>query len=272
MILQSSSSFRRSKNMKNKDEEIALIVNSHQSSEDIWPAFIGEYHFFGWERVFSHVYILTSAPPKVLPPLSGSDIQIIEYDPNLPYNLQYLSCIKRIRQNVVAIANEDCIPCGPPNEQECLRCIAILMDEKNRLSFIKLVRGEETIYKTPYESLYEIDPASHMYFTQQVSFWKKKDLLDVYAMSPTSYIGRKGGLQQEEVGSEICRAQRLKGYLYYNGESKRGLYHYDTTILPHICTAIIGGRWNTHEYNQEVRAIAERYRINLQLRGFYEGN
>lgn len=251
---------------------VALIVNSHDSSEDLWPIFLGEFCRFGWNLFFRQIYFFSSRIPAQKPRIPcGVDFEILTYDAQLPYNLQYLSCIKRVPHELVVIANEDCIPCGEPNIDELIRVTNLMSSINCDTDFIKFVRGEEGLNPTQFESLYEIDPMSKMFFTQQVSIWRRKTLSMIYAMCPNSYIARKGGIQQEELGSDVCRTHGIKGKLYYTCEPKRGLYHYDCSILPHICTAIVGGLWNCHEYKHEIDTLVSTYSLELDKRGIYAG-
>lgn len=252
-------------------KNLVLVVNSHHTSEDLWPAFLGEYYDHGWSEIFSKLYLLSSGQTISNKLLNKyPQVELIQYKSALPYNLQYLSCLKKIKEDFIVTANEDCIPSARPIAEEFKRVFNFLSGSNGTVDFVKLVKGEENIRRTNYNCIYEIDPLSKMFFTQQVSFWRKKSLISVYAMSPDSHIARKGGIQQEELGSEVCRTEGMKGYLYYNGESKRGLYHYDCSILPHICTAIVGGNWNTKEYEHEILRLAKKYKINLDIRGYYE--
>ena len=89
-------------------------------------------------------------------------------------------------------------------------------------------------------------------------------------MSADSEIARTGGIQQETLGSQICMEMGFNGLLYYENEMKRGLYHYDSTIVPHICTAIVGGKWNISEYKNELYSLFNRYQIDPNVRGLYK--
>ncbi len=59
----------------------------------------------------------------------------------------------------------------------------------------------------------------------------------------------------------------ITGLYHYNKEPKRGLYHYDSSIFPYICTAVVRGRWNTLEYKYELSKIAEKYKVDFSKRG-----
>jgi hypothetical protein len=252
--------------------DLALVVNSHETSEDLWPVYIGELNRYGWDRLFRKIYFFNSRNTNLPATANKINIELLQYDSDLPYNLQYLSCLKRVPFEFVIIANEDCIPSGPPLFEEVKRITSIISSGLERIDFVKFVKGQEYISETKYANLYQIDPMSEMFFTQQLSLWCTKSLLEVYAMSPTSYIARKGGVQQETLGSDVCRTQGMKGLLYYNQEPKRGLYHYDSGILPHICTAIVGGRWNFAEYSTEIAALTVNYNLPIMRRGIYAGH
>ena len=48
----------------------------------------------------------------------------------------------------------------------------------------------------------------------------------------------------------------------YHGEPKRGIYHYDTIVFPHICTALVKGQWNIAEYTIELSPLLKEYNID----------
>ncbi|WP_320675950.1 hypothetical protein [Prochlorococcus sp. MIT 1300] len=251
---------------------IALIVNSHSSSEDVWEPFFGELKRFAWDRLFDRIYLLTSKESKALVEIKekwGVHLNYLIYPQELSYNLQYLFCLKKIKEETVLIANEDCIPSGVPRKNEFNYIHNLIRDDNNKWDFVKLVRGPEKIRATNHKYLFEIESDSDTLFTQQVSIWNRARLLDIYSMSIDSEIARKGGLQQEVLGSQICRDMGFQGLLFYDNEEKRGMYHYDSSITPHICTAIVGGKWNISEYKKELDEIFIKYGINPNARGVY---
>jgi hypothetical protein len=249
---------------------IALAINSHECSEDIWEMYFGELFEKGWHNMFCKIYIFSSRQASLPGCCKEHNVELITYNPKHPYNLQYLSCLKKIKEEILVTSNEDCIPSGSLKQLDFLRIVEIMQRKSVQADFIKCVRGEEVIMRSDFKNLYYIDPNSPMYFTQQVSIWKKRKLLEVYSMCESSHIARKGGIQQEILGSRVCREQGHIGYLYYNGEAKRGLYHYDSSIIPHICTAIVGGRWNISEYRNELEWLTKKYKVTMAKRGVHE--
>ena len=250
-------------------QQVALVVNSHHSSEDIWYPFFSELRRHQWDKHFSKIYLFSSRESYQKDYLQSLNVIPITYDSNLPYNLQYLYGIKRVKEEYVVTANEDCIPSAPLNNTAFQYLLELMKSQELDVDFIKGVKGTEITHPLKYNNLFEIDSSSDMIFTQQVSIWKRLSLLAIYSQSPTSYIARKGGIQQETVATDVCRDLQIKGSLFYAGEPKRGMYHYDSTLFPHICTAIVGGHWNFAEYKQEILSLAKRYNLDLSQRGFY---
>lgn len=52
-------------------------------------------------------------------------------------------------------------------------------------------------------------------------------------------------------------------------ETKRGIFHYDSIVLPYIATAIVKGKWNIQEYNEELSVLLTEYNIDKNVRGIY---
>jgi len=250
--------------------KLALAVNSHESSEDVWQPFFGELKKYEWDKLFDKIYIFSSREPCI--PIEDSldaEVKLIIYDKNMPYSLQYLYCIKQVVEDYVVIANEDCIPNGFLKIDQIIRICELLQSHQLKVDFVKCVRGTEILNDTQFENIYLINQSSEMIFTQQVSIWNTSSLLNVYAHSPASFIARKGGVQQEQLGTNVCKELGIQGALYYEGERKVGMYHYNSNIFPHICTAIVGGRWNMAEYPSEVLQLSQSYNIDLKIRGIY---
>ena len=53
----------------------------------------------------------------------------------------------------------------------------------------------------------------------------------------------------------------------FGNETKRGFYHYDSSVYPYISTAINKGQWNYTEYPVELHNLFEEYHINPFNRG-----
>ena len=56
---------------------------------------------------------------------------------------------------------------------------------------------------------------------------------------------------------------------YFDEESNLRGGHYDDKCLPYIATALVAGKWNIGEYQEELDALAEEYDVDLSVRGFF---
>ena len=54
--------------------------------------------------------------------------------------------------------------------------------------------------------------------------------------------------------------------LINDNKNKRGLFHYDSNIVPHVASALVKGRWNLSEYPELVDILSEN-KIDYNLRG-----
>ena len=46
-------------------------------------------------------------------------------------------------------------------------------------------------------------------------------------------------------------------------DKKRGKYHYDSSVFPYVCTAVIKGKWNFKEYKKELYEIFYNKKFNI---------
>ncbi len=53
---------------------------------------------------------------------------------------------------------------------------------------------------------------------------------------------------------------------FEEGDSKRGMYHYDSSVYPYVATGVVKGKWYTSDY-PEMQAILNDYNIDVALRG-----
>ena len=46
-------------------------------------------------------------------------------------------------------------------------------------------------------------------------------------------------------------------------DKKRGKFHYDSSVYPYVCTAVIKGKWNFKEYKKELFEIFYNKKFNI---------
>jgi hypothetical protein len=95
----------------------------------------------------------------------------------------------------------------------------------------------------------------------QATIWRTKDYISLMEK-----VKDPKWLENDNYPKEMLK-MGMKGLYYYDGESKRGENHYDSNIYPYIATALVRGKWNTSEYNNELTPIFSEFNIDKNKRG-----
>lgn len=137
------------------------------------------------------------------------------------------------------------------------------------LDQIRLVKGPNITEKRYTESLFFLDPNKPYWYSQTMTVWRTNSLILLHEQAPAGGIARKNNEPQfEELASHVARKLGMAGVCYSTGtEPKRGLYHHDCLVMPHVCSAIVGGKWNLGEYKEELYTLFKTYRVNPAIRG-----
>jgi len=247
------------------NNNLALVIDSTSKYSDVWIPYFGELNRFFPNEIKK--YLFTDEYNVFL---DTENIILVYYDNNDSYRNQFLNCLKKVNEKYILYNSEDYILYNTVNIEEIYLLIDVL--EKDILyDFIKFIKGPErtTKYSNNYPNLHVIDK-SFNFFAQQASLWKTESLINVFENSNPN----NGRMQQEPLGSEVCRRIGIGGLQYYSGkEIKRGSNHWDSIIFPCIATAISKGRWNTREYHNELNPLFKKYNIDSSKRGInYESD
>ena len=244
-----------------KIDDLCLVVNTVSHCMDLWEMFFKqlEKHFPNNKTyVFSDV--IEGLPENVTP---------IKYDINDNFRTQYLGCIKQVEEKFCIYFNEDYILYGDVNVDRIKEYVDF-MEEDESISFIKINKNENSLgvkYKERDDLIY-LNPNLQHFFSQAVAIWRTRTLEEIHELGPDLHIANlRTGLQFETEANAVCQKMGLQGLYSYNGEPKRGIYHYDNNIFPYIATAIIKGVWNLKEYNNELFPLFIKYGINPTIRG-----
>ncbi len=245
------------------NEDVSIVVNTTSKNKDAWKMFYGQIAKHFPERVA--VYTFSDIP---------SDDFIGEtllYDKKLKFRSQFLSCIKKITEDYCIFISEDYVLYDDV-DIESLEYLRNVLSENSDLSFIRLFKGispQENLYKNSSDlfELYNTDP---YFYSQSAALWRTRDLEKIFENGPNLHIAGQGGNDHFELGAQqTCRDLGLKGLYYHNNEPKRGIYHYDCSIFPHVATALVKGKWNLSEYYKELMPLLIEYQINSSDRGIY---
>jgi|10_taG_2_1085330.scaffolds.fasta_scaffold105592_2 hypothetical protein len=250
--------------------DIALIVNTVSKNSDLWKLFFGqlERHLGGEFKK----YVFVDEGNDDIP----SDCETILYDKEQIFQEQFSSCIAKVPEKYCIYISEDYIL------YEDVRLDLIeeyhkVMERHPVLSFIRFVRGGVidmgmSNYRH-YNDLYELSTALPYFYTGQVALWRTRDLEKIHVEGPKLHIGNNDWENSFEYqATKVCQDLHLKGLYCYHGEPKRGIYHYDTIVFPHICTALVKGQWNMAEYKMELTPLLDDYKIDTIPRGEYNAN
>ena len=96
-------------------------------------------------------------------------------------------------------------------------------------------------------------------------------LLNLYLSAPRGFIGKKNFLNKHQQKFQLCtedevdkiaRKKNIKGFYYFNNEKKVGHSFYDCSILPHLNSIIVGGKWNYLEYKSEIIDLKREFNLS----------
>ena len=242
-------------------KNIAIVMYSHSSYSDAWNMFFGQIDKHFDNNVSK--YIICDDHLEEIP----ENWKCITYDENLDYAKRVSTSLQKVEEQFCIFHHED-MPLYKKPDFEKLKKYNKILDENDDISYIKLLRGgvhedikEQKVYKDS-ETLYELMPDHYFLFAVQPSIWKTSELERIYKTCKIEHIR-----EFELVATEICRYFKVKGLYHFNGESKRGLYHWDSDVYPYIATAIVKGKWNISDYNKELIPLTEEYNVDVYKRG-----
>ena len=241
---------------------------SHSDYSDVWPIFIGQ-----TDKYFKDAkkYIFADANSECVP----HDWQVVLYDADSPYDRRVQSCLEQVSEEYVIFHHEDMPLYKEPRYDLLDSYRKVLENESDKVSYIKLIKGglfadeyenftgeyEHPRFE-PHKDLYMISHDPHFVFAVQPSMWRTEDLLTVYSETDIDHVH-----EFETMASQVCKQLDIFGLYCYHGESKRGMYHWDSSVYPYIATAIVKGKWNISEYEDELNTLLQEYKISTENRG-----
>lgn len=259
-------------NLLHKNKMVAIIPGSarvlytHTDYSDCWPIYFGQVDKIG--NLFEKNYVLVDKIDHRIP----TYFEQIVYDENLAYTDRLRTSLKHVDSNVIFFEHEDMILYDVPEVTQLIAYVDLI--KKNRLDFfnpnrfdsIKLVRGgkffSRKVRKRGINSLRAISRLSPWIFSIQPSFWLKDSLMELLSQHKEKPIWKF-----EKDAQKTMRVFRFRVATVFEKTSKRGTYHFNSRIYPFIATAIVKGKWNTLEYDEELTELSAEFRVNLNLRG-----
>jgi hypothetical protein len=114
--------------------------------------------------------------------------------------------------------------------------------------------------------LFDLPAGNQFVFAMQPTIWRKDTFLALYKEVASDDFREK----QAYVDATV--KLRISGVYVYQGESKRGFFHYNSNIFPYTATGLVRRKWNTLEYQKELKELTTKYKIDMSIRGFFDPN
>ena len=185
------------------------------------------------------------------------DYLTIKYDDQKTYKNRILSCLEKIdNEEIVLFCHEDMFLYDKPDTNLLHHYINFIKDGKCEL--IKLIRAFENLKKSNLDNKLFINPDKQL-FSIQPTLIKVKTLKHIYKTVPGNNIWEfEANTSKEYLNNliSLCSFDIKK-------DKKRGKFHYDSSVYPYICTAVIKGKWNFKEYKKELFEIFYNKKFNI---------
>ena len=245
--------------MPDQPYKFAAVVNSHSSYHDVLKIFLQTFRKY-CPSLKLYIFTDRNEPDTFL-----SEETVIIYQGDT-FRDQYLFGLKHVSEDIILTLNDDYFITGIPDWNTLSSCVEIL--QSSEYSQIRLHRGLNFSETKISDNLYQLDPNAEFFFSQTATLWKKDSLKNIFENTAPSGIARQRKVVDfESFANNTTSALGLSGLVYFNNEEKRGMYHYDCSILPHVVSAIVDGRWNFLEYKNELEDLSLEFDIEVSVRG-----
>jgi hypothetical protein len=234
-------------------DNLTILTHSHTDCTDLWLPYFDSYenHFKGQD----HIVLLNESKDF------DFGLPVIEYNEfNEKHSDRMLKGLKNIKSKYVIITMEDMFLYDDVFVNELVDVLNFMSE--NDAFCVRLIKsGISSNTNTPNGKIHSMTNNDFL-FSITPTVWDKDKLIEL--------LSDYKSLNVWEMELQISKSLNLsdfKSYYYYNGENKRGRNHFDSSIYPHICSAIYKGKWNTKEYLNELMPIFKKYGIDYEKRG-----
>ena len=232
---------------------LTILTHTHTDCKDLWGPYFDAYETFF--NTANHLVMVNEISSEI-------SLKQLKYDSSLLFSDRLIFALGNIETDFVLISLEDMILYGNILFNEIEQIIYKMIEEPSIL-YTRLIKSGVKSNNLVSGNLFRVESTDFL-LSITPAIWSVKKLKTI--------LSELRGLtiwDLELIGDDLLRKKGINGlYYYYNGEPKRG-GHYDSSIFPHICTAIGKGKWNTGEYSKELTPIFEKYGINPEIRGTF---
>lgn len=230
---------------------LTIITHTHSECDVAWKPYFDSYKKYF--DIKNHVVLIDKKTNLLTQ-------KQIEYKNNLPYSNRILDCLKHIETEFVLLSFEDMFLYDNVKTNEIENIIHI-MNNDTQIFFTRLIKSgikSNILFK---DNLFLLDKQDFL-FSLTPTIWRVKTLKLILQDLKNLNIWNL-----EVNGDLYLKNNNYKSLYYYNNELPRG-GHYDSSIYPHICSAILKGKWNITEYKDVLLPILNFYGININEKGF----
>lgn len=233
-------------------DDLTIITHTHTDCKTLWsPYFDSYYEFFNHKK---HIVLINKFSDEI------TNNQIV-YSDSTKYSNRLSDCLNDVNTNYILISFEDMILYDKVKVDELDNIIKIMSKNEDYL-YTRLIKSGIKSNLGFKDNLYITDNSDFL-FSITPTIWRKKDLLNLLKELQDLSIW-----DLEINGDFLFKTKGIKGLYYYNNDSVRG-GHYNSSIYPHICSAIVKGRWNLTEYSDILLPIIKKYKININEKGIF---
>jgi len=227
--------------------ELRNIVYSHSEYFDVLEIFLEQQELYG---INTENFIIFSDKQY-------KNYECIIYNSLLSYPDRMIYCLEKINYEIILYQHEDMFLYDFPDTIKIKQYLNFL--NESSYSFLRLCRtGACNLNQIEkFNSLFEIQKECSDFFAVQPTIWKTKDLIKFL-----SNAGQISIWELESNSSKISKYVDITGLIHFDNENQRG-GHFNSKIWPYVATAIVKGKWNFIEYNQELNKI-DKIKINFR--------
>lgn len=240
--------------------DFAYIIYSHSSFADCWDMAIGQ----AKECLPSNckkIYLVSDNSQESIEAFAkfekDEQIGLLTYENNQKYTNRLIKVMNEVNEkfDFVYFVHED-MPLTNKVDKVYLNTLLHYMNNSNEF-YIKLVDTNYVDEKQDHDSFPNLVRNFGGYsFSVQVSLLKPDYIVSFLANFNEDIYG----LEQMSIKSNFI-------FSAVKGNKKIGKYLLSNDYFPHISTAISKGKWCTDEWSDDIKYLAEKYSIDLSIRG-----
>ena len=232
---------------------LPIVVYSHSDYSDLWIPF-----FEGVKRYYHgcKIYFLIDKPNETFKEKYNL-IEVI-YDDSEKYSNRLISCLENIEDDFFIYLHEDMLIYDHVDVPQ-LNKIFNFIKTNNNYKFVRLLKSGVNSNLPVSDNLYRLGEMDFL-FSITPTIWDKEYLEGVLNDHKDLSIW-----DLEIYADRTLREKQEHGLYWYNNEDSRG-GHFDSSIFPHMATAIFKGKWNM-EYRSELSRIFDEFSIDKNIRG-----